>query len=215
MRLPISTDELQFIVATPPKPVPVFGGAQGQVRVDRDGRPIYAFNVLATTGVDADVLSVKVAGEIEAVVGESVRLRADRRVLGDGRPLRRVVSSRGRRPRQAGGAEVRGRRVAVMSTATDERLIAGATGSGKGSVLWSIDSAQRQILVRVDRAVRVGERELRYQLERKDNHPLAREDELLDVLANLGALGLVEAELCFRLTPEGRARLAQDGGDRR
>jgi hypothetical protein len=76
MRLPISTDELQFIVATPPKPVPVFGGAQGQVRQDRDGRPIYAFNVLATTGVDADVLSVKVAGAIEAAVGESVRLRA-------------------------------------------------------------------------------------------------------------------------------------------
>jgi hypothetical protein len=76
MRLPISTDELQFIVATPPKPEPVFGGAQGQVRQDRDGRPIYAFNVLATTGVDADVLSVKVAGEIEASVGEVVRLRA-------------------------------------------------------------------------------------------------------------------------------------------
>jgi hypothetical protein len=46
------------------------------VRQDRDGRPIYAFNVLATTGVDADVLSVKVAGEIEASVGEVVRLRA-------------------------------------------------------------------------------------------------------------------------------------------
>jgi hypothetical protein len=76
MRLPISTDELQFIVATPPRPVPVFGGMQGQVRQDREGRPIYAFNVLATTGVDADVLSVKVAGEIEAAVGEAVRLRA-------------------------------------------------------------------------------------------------------------------------------------------
>jgi excisionase family DNA binding protein len=78
-----------------------------------------------------------------------------------------------------------------------------------------IDAGERQILHRVDRGVRVGEGELRYQLEHKDDHPLAREDGLLDVLADLEAVGLVEAELCFRLTPEGRARLAQDGGDRR
>ena len=104
-----------------------------------------------------------------------------------------------------------------MSTATSAPvLVAGATGSGKASGLWSRVPAgtERQILVRVDRAVRIGEGELRYQLERKDVHPLAREDELLDVLADLEALGLVEAELYFRLTPEGRARLAQDGGDR-
>jgi hypothetical protein len=94
-----------------------------------------------------------------------------------------------------------------MSIATDERLIAGATGSGKGSVLLSTDSVQRQILLRVDRAVRIGEGELRYQLDRKDQHPLAHADELLDVLAELEARGLVEAELCFRLTAEGRARL--------
>ena len=75
-------------------------------------------------------------------------------------------------------------------------------------MLWSIDPAQRQILVRVDRAVRVGEGELRYQLQRKDNHPLARADELLDLLAELEDLGLVESERCFRLTAEGRARLA-------
>lgn len=96
-----------------------------------------------------------------------------------------------------------------MSTATDAHLIAGATGSGKGSVLWSIDPARRQILVRVDRAIRVGERELRYQLDRKDHHPLAQTDELLDVLAELEDLGLVESELCFRLTVEGRTRLAE------
>jgi hypothetical protein len=104
-----------------------------------------------------------------------------------------------------------------MSTATDERLIAGAAGSGKASVLWSRVPAdtERQILVRVDHAVRIGEAELRYQLEHKDHHPLAQEGELLDVLAELEALGLVEAELCFRLTPEGRECLAQDGGDRR
>ena len=72
--------------------------------------------------------------------------------------------------------------------------------------------SERQILVRVDRAVRVGEGELRYQLEHKDDHPLAREDELLDVLAGLEQEGLVEAELCFRLTPEGRQCLAHDDG---
>ena len=74
-----------------------------------------------------------------------------------------------------------------------------------------IDVGERQILLRVDRAVKVGERELRYQLDRKDDHPLAHEDELLDVLADLEGLGLVEAELCFRLTADGRARLARLG----
>jgi hypothetical protein len=41
--------------------------------------------------------------------------------------------------------------------------------------------------VRVDRAVRIGEAELRYQLDRKDDHPLARSEELLDVLAELSS----------------------------
>ena len=92
---------------------------------------------------------------------------------------------------------------------------------GQASVPWSCSPAdtERQILVRVDRAVRIGEAELRYQLDRKDDHPLARSEELLDVLAELEALGLVEAELCFRLTEAGRERLAErddgGGGDRR
>jgi hypothetical protein len=71
------------------------------------------------------------------------------------------------------------------------------------------DASVRQILHRVDRAVKVGEGELRYQLDRKDDHPLAQADELLDVLVDLEDLGLVEIELCFRLTPQGRARLAE------
>jgi len=97
-----------------------------------------------------------------------------------------------------------------MSTPTRSRgVTGGTTGSGKASVLWSrlpADS-ERQILRRITRGLLIGEGELRYQLDHKDHHPLAREDELLDVLADLEALGLVEAELCFRLTPEGRARL--------
>jgi hypothetical protein len=81
-------------------------------------------------------------------------------------------------------------------------------------VLWSlravVDAAERQILVRVDRGgILIGEGELRYQLQHKDNHPLAEADELLDVLAEIEARGLLDAELCFRLTPDGRARLAE------
>jgi hypothetical protein len=109
-----------------------------------------------------------------------------------------------------------------MSTAMtrSDHLVAGETGSGKASALWSlqaaVDGAERQILLRVDRGgILIGERELRYQLACKDNHPLAQAPELLDVLAELEARGLIEAELCFRLTSHGRARLAElvdDGG---
>jgi hypothetical protein len=102
---------------------------------------------------------------------------------------------------------------AAMSSA---ELVAGATGSGKASVWWSGLPAgtERQILHRIDRGgILIGERELRYQLERKDNHPLAQEDELLDVLAELEARGLLEAELCFRPTAAGRERLT-GGGER-
>jgi hypothetical protein len=101
-----------------------------------------------------------------------------------------------------------------MSTMTTIAPAAGTRGSGRASARWSLqaaaDSAERQILVRVDRGgILIGEGELRYQLERKDNHPLAQADELLDVLAEIEARGLLEAELCFRLTSEGRARLAE------
>ena len=70
------------------------------------------------------------------------------------------------------------------------------------------DATDHLILRRVDRAVWVGERELRYQLEHKDEHPLAQADELLDVLVQLEAEGLVESEWTFRLTSRGRERLA-------
>jgi hypothetical protein len=104
----------------------------------------------------------------------------------------------------------------MSAVTTSAELVAGATGSGKASVLWSGLPAgtELQILHRVDRGgILIGERELRYQLERKDNHPLAGEDELLDVLAELEAHGLLEAELCFRLTAQGRERLT-GGGER-
>jgi hypothetical protein len=99
-----------------------------------------------------------------------------------------------------------------------DRPVAGKRGSGKASVLWSLQAAvagtERQILLRVDRGgILIAERELRYQLERKDNHPLAQADELLDVLAEIEARGLLTAELCFRLTAEGRARPAEFDDD--
>ena len=59
------------------------------------------------------------------------------------------------------------------------------------------DTTDHLILLRVDRAVRVEERELRYQLQRNDLHPLAAADELLDVLVQLEAEGLVEGEWTF------------------
>jgi hypothetical protein len=95
-----------------------------------------------------------------------------------------------------------------MSAATSSvRPVAGATGSGAQRAPLPV--AEQQILVRVDRGgMHIGEGELRYQLERKDAHPLARADELLDVLAELEARGLIKAELCFRLTAQGREQLA-------
>jgi hypothetical protein len=71
------------------------------------------------------------------------------------------------------------------------------------------DVTERLILARVDRAIGIGEGELRYQLEHKHDHPLAQAPELLDVLAELEARGLISCELCFRLTTDGRARLAE------
>jgi len=53
-----------------------------------------------------------------------------------------------------------------------------------------MDATEQPILLRVDRAVRVGEGELRYQLEHKDHHPLAHQDELLDVRVLSPGLGL-------------------------
>ena len=100
-----------------------------------------------------------------------------------------------------------------MSTATGVAdAPGGRTASGKGSVLCAhlrVDT-ERQILLRVQRGgMHIGEGELRYQLERKDRHPLARADALLDLMADLEDRGLVESELWFRLTREGRERLAE------
>ena len=103
-----------------------------------------------------------------------------------------------------------------MSTQTPSATGA-ATGPGRESSACSATPAGtvRQILRRVDRAINIGERELRYQLASKHDHPLANSTELLLVLAELEELGLVEAELCFKLTDQGRQRLKPpDDGQR-
>ena len=89
------------------------------------------------------------------------------------------------------------------------------SAAGRGCAAADVE---RLILHRVDRAVRIVESELHYQLKHKDRHPLAYEDELVEVLDGLVEHGLITAELCFQLTPEGRERLAQGdggGGDQR
>lgn len=78
------------------------------------------------------------------------------------------------------------------------------------SLAVAVLGAERQVLERIERGgMHVSELELRYQLEHKDEHILARAPELLDVLAAFEQQALIESELCFRLTPRGRARLAR------
>lgn len=74
----------------------------------------------------------------------------------------------------------------------------------------ALSVSELQILRRVDNALSAPESELRYQLERKDEHPLARSEQLLDVLVDLEARGLLVSELHFRLTTAGRAALDDD-----
>ena len=79
----------------------------------------------------------------------------------------------------------------------------------------TVAAGERQVLNRIDRGLRCPEPELRYQLERKDGHPLARAPELLDVLIDLEARGLVRSELTFALTADGRAALEELGPHQR
>jgi hypothetical protein len=73
-----------------------------------------------------------------------------------------------------------------------------------------VSASERQILVRIDGGIRTPEEELRYQLDRKDQHPLANDEALLDVLADLEERGLIRSWLCFVLTDSGRAVLRSD-----
>lgn len=80
---------------------------------------------------------------------------------------------------------------------------------GTTDIQPAITVEERQILHRIDRGVRTPEKELRYQLERKDRHPLARDERLIDVLADLEERGMITSTLCFELTVRGRAELRE------
>jgi hypothetical protein len=64
--------------------------------------------------------------------------------------------------------------------------------------------------VRIDGGIQILEEELSYQLDRKDHQPLAGDERLLDVLANMEERGLIRSMLCFVLTGRGRAELPAD-----
>lgn len=78
----------------------------------------------------------------------------------------------------------------------------------------TISPGERQILVRIDGGINISEAELRYQLDRKDGHPLASDPRLLDVLADLETHGLIESRLQFKLSDRGRAELPVDDESR-
>jgi hypothetical protein len=70
-----------------------------------------------------------------------------------------------------------------------------------------VSASERQILIRIDGGIKIPEEELRYQLDRKDQHPLARDERLIDVLVDLEERGLIISMLCFKLTERGRDEL--------
>ena len=72
----------------------------------------------------------------------------------------------------------------------------------------TVSSAARHVLERLWRTVGGSEGELRYPLEHGDGHPLDR-PQLLRLLDELEARGLIVSELRFRLTPAGRALLGE------
>jgi hypothetical protein len=78
------------------------------------------------------------------------------------------------------------------------------------NVYGPISASERQILVRIDGGIKTPEEELRYQLDRKVQHPLATDERLIDLLADLEERGLIRSMLCFELTDRGRAELPTD-----
>ena len=61
MRLPINTQNLQFIVATLPEAILDFESKQP--RIDGDGQPLFAVGLIALGTDGAEILSVKTSGQ--------------------------------------------------------------------------------------------------------------------------------------------------------
>lgn len=188
MRFPIDVRNLTFIAGSDPAGVMDMEGRQ---RSDKaTGELLCGLDLVALGGEDgAGVIGYGFAGEPKGIsTGQPLRVEGLTAMTG-GPSWRQLPGAQARR----GRAGAKGRCGGVR-----DRSWQGYEGALVGE------------------GCRRGEGELRYPRQRKDHHPLAREDKLLDTLAELETHGLVTSELTFRLTPEGRARLAGLGaGGRR
>jgi hypothetical protein len=72
MKLPIDTNGMTFLAAGAAEPVVDFDSKTA--KVDENGEPIYAVQVVVLAGGGADVISVKVAGEPKGM-GQAVPLK--------------------------------------------------------------------------------------------------------------------------------------------
>ena len=61
MRLPINTQNMQFIVATLPEAILDFESKQP--RIDSNGQPLFAVGLIALGTDGAEILSVKISGQ--------------------------------------------------------------------------------------------------------------------------------------------------------
>jgi hypothetical protein len=69
MKLPIDTSGLTFLVVGSPRPVKDF--ETGLAKGDRDGVPLFAVRLVVLGGEEAEVISVKVAGEPKGLVANA------------------------------------------------------------------------------------------------------------------------------------------------
>lgn len=70
VRLPINTQNMQFIVATVPEAVVDFESKQP--RIDSEGQRLFAVGLIALGTEGAEILSVKVAGQPKGLIQGSV-----------------------------------------------------------------------------------------------------------------------------------------------
>lgn len=73
MKLPIDTTRITFIAASAPEPVVDF--ETKAAKVDESGQPVYGVQVVALSEGGADVISVKVSGELKGITqGSALKL---------------------------------------------------------------------------------------------------------------------------------------------
>lgn len=73
MKLPIDTTRITFIAASAPEPVVDF--ETKAAKVDESGQPVYGVQVVALSEGGAEVISVKVSGELKGITqGSALKL---------------------------------------------------------------------------------------------------------------------------------------------